>query len=272
MSMTITTALFDLNRTDWRNYNRSIDDYKRYSQGMLSLDCKMVVYTSPDLRSYFEEKRREIDPDLTNTKIVTMDLDQIPYYDMLGEIQNVMSSDWFISNIKNRHDVFRPEANYAIYNAIQFAKSKFLVRSIEENPFSTDLHCWLDVSAYHDGFPPQFLRKKYPARNTDELLNGKIHHFYKEFPKDSDADKVAYYGMPNDVRMVGGWFGGTHDAMRLYSELIEKVVKDSLAEGVISDDQNIYTICYLENKDKFHLHDGRNAHNPCFAGVDHFIE
>lgn len=272
MNMTVTTALFDLNRTDWRNYNRSIDDYKRYSQGMLSLDCKMIVYTSPDLRSYFEEKRREIDPDLTNTNIVTMDLDQIPYYDMLGEIQNVMSSDWFISNIKNRHDAFRPEANYAIYNAIQFAKSKFLVRSIEENPFSTDLHCWLDVSAYHDGFPSQFLRKKYPARNTDELLNGKIHHFYKEFPKDSDIDKASYYGMENDVRMVGGWFGGTHDAMRLYSELIEKVVKDSLAEGVISDDQNIYTICYLENKNKFHLHDGSSAHNPCFAGVDHFIE
>lgn len=270
--MTVTTALFDLNRAGWTNYNRSIDDYKRYSQGMLSLDCKMIIYTSPDLKDYFEQKRIEIDPNMVNTQIVTMDLNEIPYYDMLDEIQTVMSNDWFIRNIKNRHDVFRPEANYAIYNVIQFAKSKFLVRSIENDPFSTDLHCWLDVGAYHDGFPMQFINKKYPSKNVDELFDGKIHHFYKEFPRDSDINKTSYYGMPNDVRMVGGWFGGTKEAMKLYSEFIEKVVKDSLNEGVISDDQNIYTICYLENKDKFHLHDGAGAHNPCFAGIDYFIQ
>jgi len=270
-NMVVTTALFDLNRHNWTNYNRPMDAYKRYAQNMLSLDCDMVIYTSPDLKSFFEENRKNYKE---KTIIITMDLSEIPYYDYLDKITNLMNSKFFIDNVRNAPgiDRFRPEANYAIYNIIQFAKSKFLTRSIEENYFDSKYHCWMDVGIYHDIFPQHFKFKQFPSKNIEVLSDGKIHHFYVDHPRDSDINKLQYYSMLGDVRMTGGWFGGTKDAMLLYSDLIRDVVDQSITEGVISDDQNIYTIAYLQNKDKFNLHDGSFAISPWFAGLDYFME
>ena len=269
--MVVTTALFDLDRTDWPNYNRSIETYKRYGKNILSLKSNMVIYTTEDLKSYFEENRKVADPDLTRTIIVTLKLQDIPYYNYLEKLETLMKTDFFIQNIKNRADIYRPEANYPIYNIIQFAKSKFVETTIKNNFFNSETHCWLDISAYHDIFPQEFLNRTYPSKNEDLLLDGKIHHFYRQHPRDSDANKVWYYGDPDDVRMVGGWFGGTKAAMLKYAEIINKVIDDSISEGVISDDQNIYTIAYLENKELFNLHDGHFAHSPWFSGLDYFL-
>jgi hypothetical protein len=183
-----------------------------------------------------------------------------------------MNDDFFIHNIKNRHpDQLRPEANYPIYNIVQFAKSKFVSKTIQSNPFNTDYHCWMDAGIYHSGFPEEFRGKKFPSKNQDTLKDGKIHQFYRVFPKEKDIHKVSYYSELDDVRIVGAWFGGHKNALEIYSNIINKVVDDSIKEKVISDDQNIYTISYLENKDLFTLHDGNFARNPYFAALDYFI-
>lgn len=271
-SMTITTAFFDIGRGDWNGYQRSVEDYLGYSKNMLSLNCNMVIYTQEKFRHHFEEHRKHIDPDLTKTKIVTMSLEEIPYYDYLQKITDLMNDDFFIYNIKLRHpDSLRPEANYPLYNIIQFAKSKFVEKTIENNPFDTNYYCWMDTGIYHSSFPEEFKFQKFPKKNFEILSDNKIHQFYRIFPKKKDIHKVSYYSELDDVRIVGAWFGGHKDALRIYSQIINKVVDDSIKEGVISDDQNIYTISYLENSELFTLHDGNFARNPYFAALDYFI-
>jgi protein YibB len=279
--MVITTALFDLDRTNWTNYNRSIQDYKSYNN-MVYLKCNMVIYTTEDLKPYFEDKRKEIDPDLTMTKIITMKLEEIPYYDYLDKLTEVMKSDFFIKNVKMRHDIYRPEANYPIYNIIQFAKSKFVENTIRKNFFNSEHHCWMDAGIYHHLFSPNWIKKEFPLRNQEVLEDGKIHQFYIDFPRESDLNKVDYYGQTDDVRIAGGWFGGGKSALLKFSEIVKKVVDDSIIDGVISDDQNIYTISYLENKNLFTLHNGVEITketsmktgyglHKCFAALDFFI-
>jgi len=269
-NLVITTSLFDLNRQNWKNYNRSIDQYKNYSEGMLSLDCDIVIYTQPQFKTYFEDTRSGKQ---NKTKIITMNLEEIPYYEYLEEITNLMNSNFFIKNVRNVPgiDTYRPEANYPIYNIIQFAKSKFVKNTIENNYFDSKYHCWMDVGIYHNKYPEQFKNKNYPNENLKQLNDEKIHHFYVDFPRETDLNKLEYYSMIGDVRMAGAWFGGVKESMILYSELIEDVVKESIKENVISDDQNMYTIAYLQNKDKFTLHDGNFAINPMFAGLDYFL-
>jgi len=271
--MTITTALFDLGRKDWPDYPRSIEQYKGYALNMTTFDCNMVIYTTKDLQSFFEEARKRIDPTLSKTKIVIMDLEEIPYYDYMGKLTQLMRSDFFINNIRNKHpDRNRPEANFPIYNIIQFAKSKFVKKTIMDNYFDSEQHCWLDAGVYHHYFPQRFLNKKFPYKNGHILDDNKIHQFYRMHPKDSDINKLTYYADLDDVRIVGAWFGGKKSAMIQYSDIINKVVDDSINENVISDDQNIYTISYLENKDKFNLHDGNfSPYGPWFSGVDFFL-
>lgn len=270
-NMVVTTSLFDLNRQNWNNYNRPIEEYKKYAQNMLSLDCDMVIYTTSDLKSFFEDNRKLYKE---KTIIITMDLKDIPYYDYLDRITNLMTSDFFVNKIRNAPgiDRYRPEANYPIYNIIQFAKSKFLKMTIDNDYFKSKYHCWMDVGIYHDKFPQKYKFEKFPSSNLKILSDEKIHHFYIDHPRESDLNKLEYYSMLGDVRMTGGWFGGTKNAMLLYSDLIENVVNQSIHEGVISDDQNMYTIAYLQNKNKFHLHDGNFAVNPWFAGLDYFME
>ena len=61
--MVITTSLFDLNRKNWTNYDRPIEHYRRYAKNMTSLVCDMVIYTTEDLLSFFENCRKIADPD-----------------------------------------------------------------------------------------------------------------------------------------------------------------------------------------------------------------
>jgi protein YibB len=270
--MTITTAFFDVGRGNWKGYNRSLEEYKEYSKNMLSLDCNMVIYTTSDLVDHFLESRKKIDPSFSKTKIVQVPLNEIPYYDYLEKITRLMSDDFFIQNIKNRHpDKLRPEVNYPIYNIVQFAKSKFVEQTIRSNPFNTDYHCWMDAGIYQGRFPKEFIGMKFPNKKVEVLGDGKIHQFYRVFPKDRDINKISYYSEIDDVRIVGAWFGGNKKSLIEYARIINKVIDDSVEEGVISDDQNIYTICYLENKDIFNLHDGSFARDPYFAGLDYFI-
>ena len=253
--MVITTALFDLGRENWEGYNRSIKDYLSYNK-MIFFDCNMVIYTTPDLKEYFEINRKKIDPDLSKTKIITMSLSEIPYYDYLDKLENLMKSDFFITKIRSRGHSLRPEANYPIYNIIQFAKSKFVENTIRNNYFNSEYHCWMDAGIYHHLFSDKWIGSKFPVNNLEVLDDEKVHQFYIDFPKESDLDKVTYYGEPEDVRIAGGWFGGKKEALLEFSNKIKKVIDDSIQEGVISDDQNIYTIAYLENKQLFTLHNG----------------
>ena len=232
----------------------------------------MVIYTTSDLVDHFLENRKKIDPSFSKTKIVQVPLNEIPYYDYLEKITKLMSDDFFIQNIKNRHpDKLRPEVNYPIYNIVQFAKSKFVEQTIRSNPFNTDYHCWMDAGIYQGRFPREFIGMKFPNKKVEVLGDGKIHQFYRVFPKDRDINKISYYSEIDDVRIVGAWFGGNKKSLIEYARIINKVIDDSIEEGVISDDQNIYTICYLENKDIFNLHDGSFARDPYFAGLDYFI-
>ena len=280
--MVITTALFDLGRGNWTDYKRTINDYISYTN-MIYFNCKMVIYTTEDLKDYFENKRREIDADLSMTKIITMRLDEIPYYDYLDKLTHLMSTDFFIKNIKLRAHHTRPEANYPIYNIIQFAKSKFVERTIKENYFESEYHCWMDAGIYHHLFSKNWIKTNFPQRNENVLSDGKVHQFYIDFPRESDRNKVDYYGQQEDVRIAGGWFGGCKTSLLKFSEIIKKVVDDSISEGVISDDQNIYTISYLENKELFTLHNGveitrevsmRTGYglHKHFAALDFFLE
>lgn len=271
--MVVTTALFDIGRGSWSNYSRNIDKYKEYSKNMLSLRCKMHIYTTENLRDHFEQERKKHDPNLINTRITCMKIEQIPYYDYLEPINKILKSNYFIYKIRNSgfQDPTRPEANFALYNIIQFAKSKFVEMTIDDNQFNDNIYCWMDAGIYHDKFPTQFLNRSYPQKNENHLLDGKIHQFYRIHPKESDINKADYYGSYDDVRIVGAWFGGTKYAMKIHSNIVKKVVDDSIKEGVISDDQNIYTIAFLENKNLYNLHDGNFAKNPWFAGLDYFI-
>ncbi len=271
--MIVTTSLFDIGRSSWARYSRDTSSYLEHSKNMLSLRCKMVIYTTEDLRSHFEAERMKHDPSLSNTRIVCMPLSSIPYYDYLDRLNDLMKSEYFVTKIRNSggQDGDRPEANSALYNIIQFAKSKFVEKTIDSRFFDDDIHCWMDAGIYHHRFPQEFLNRVYPSKNESVLLDGKIHQFYKDFPRQSDLNKVVYYGSHEDVRIVGAWFGGTSAAMKLHSQRVNKVVDDSIREGVISDDQNIYTVAYLERKDLYSLHDGSFAHSPWFAGLDFFL-
>ena len=75
-----------------------------------------------------------------------------------------------------------------------------------------------------------------------------------------------FTGITGDVSRLVGSFGGS----MLWMKHALTFFVISVVVGV-SDDQNIYTICYLENKDIFNLHDGSFARDPYFAGLDYFI-
>lgn len=276
--MVITTALFDLDRSKWTNYDRSIDHYKEHSKKVMSFRNEMVIYTTPDLKKHFEDSRRIHDPDLKKTKIITMDLNQVPFYDYLDRITEIMSSEKFIRDVRYScipntnapFDPYRPEANYPIYNIIQFAKTKFLKNTIENNYFNSNLHCWLDAGLHY--LPDNLLNKTFGEKNKNELYDDKIHGFYIDPPTEKDLNKWDYYKSFNDVRIIGTWFGGSKTAMLTYSDICNKVIDDSIKEGAMSDDQNIYTIAYLENKEKFTLHDARPyGEKQWFAFLYHYF-
>ena len=129
MKPLIITALYDIGRSEWKDFSMSYQTYLAWMENTLKLKCEMVIFTQPKFEEQVREMRSSADPDNKITKYVINEIEDLEAYKKWnGPLTELMSSESFK---EKRHWDHVPEMNYPLYNIIMFNKVFFLKEALD---------------------------------------------------------------------------------------------------------------------------------------------
>ena len=107
-NITFVSALFDISRVDGRKW----DNYLKWFEQTLKLRVPMVLFVTEDVKEFIEERRTDL-----QTKIIVQTVEDIPYYHLKDQIQDILDSDDYKTSIA---DPDRIECQQSMYSVIQY--------------------------------------------------------------------------------------------------------------------------------------------------------
>ena len=252
--VTVVSALFDIERVDGRPW----EEYLKWFDIFLQLNVPMVLFVSGDLKSFIDERRYKI---AQRTQILTQTVDQIPFYHLKDEIQDILDSDEYKENIS---DPDRIECKQAMYSVIQYSKFPWLKDAAEENPFNSDYFFWLDAGGSRF-FGIYDLKKEYPSKEAVKSLEDMGESFLvqmnTEFYKDlSDAKELDLdYLYDNRSYVLGSMFGGHKNAVPKVCDMVEDIfLNEMIKKGNVNNEQIALGYLIKKYPDEFATYERTN--------------
>ena len=246
----IVTSLFNIQREemDGRNWQ----EYLKWFEKTLNLKCPMIIFTTPDLVSFVEERRLKIP-----TEIIAQEIEEIHYYYLKSRLDEIIDSQDYREKIS---DPKRIECQHSIYSIIQYSKFKWLQKAIEENPFDSKFFFWLDAggSRFFENYD---LSLNYPSENAIEALNQMGDKFLIQMNMEFYSDLVNAdiltdeYLLDNRSYVLGSMFGGTQNAIQRVSKKIEILLNQMMEQNYINNEQIALGYLLKQNFDDFEIYE-----------------
>lgn len=240
---TLATAFYDIGRGKWSTYKRTVEDYMNYFRNVSKFPGNMVIYCDASHRDLVAQIR----PEDEKTRIVVAPFEQLEFYRRFFDRTSlIMNSEEFKKQIIHR-DI--PEMLFPEYNIINFNKAAFVVDAIKH--FETPVYGWVDFGFGHgriDVSRDTDLFEK--VTQGDALYMGCLRR---------PVDQMLYHPwsyFSNEIFITGSAFMGTKKSIHRFKELVSDVIDKSLNMNLIDDDQTIYNMAYLSEKQLFNLRQG----------------
>ena len=254
--VTFVSALFNIDRVDGRKW----DEYLKWFDVTLQLQAPMTLFVTEDLVE-FVQKRRDGTGKFA-THIITSKVEDIPYYDLKDDIQEILDSEEYK---KNMADPERIECKQAMYSVIQYSKFRWLTRAVEVNPFGSDYFFWLDAGAsrFFEGYD---LSKEYPSKEAVESLEQMGDSFLvqmnTEYYKDLvNAETLGLdYLYDNRSYVLGSMFGGHKESIVKVHDIVDNLLKnDMIANRNVNNEQIALGYLIKKYPDVFSLYERTNG-------------
>ena len=253
--VTIVSALFNIEREGMDG--RDWEEYLKWFEVTLQLKCPMTVFISEDLVDFVKEKRGKLP-----TEIIMQDVEEIPYYHLKDQIQEILDSGDYKSKMA---DPERIECKHAMYSVIQYSKFQWIKQAIQSASHGSDYYFWLDAggSRFFEGYD---LNKPYPSDTAMESLESMGESYLVQMNCDYykdlyQADKLSLdYLWDNRSYVLGSMFGGHKNALPQLCERVEDILTDEMiAKGNLNNEQ--IALGYLVKKytDDFTIYERRNG-------------
>jgi hypothetical protein len=260
MSITLVTALYDINRKGMGD-GRSFDEYLSWFAETLKVKSPMVIFVEDSLRDFVENHRKNLP-----TKIITQSLEEVPYYYLNDNIQEILDSE----NFKEKISVTsRIECKMSLYNVIIFSKFPWVKQVIEENPFQSEYFMWMDAGLSRFFEPHEVdINQPYPSEtaletlldNKDSVLIQASMSFYPDLVNVEEYNDEYFWDARSWV-MAGLWGGGS-EVLSKFCDMVDNVLQEKLIKrGVINNEQIVMAYLYKMDSDMFtvfenyaHLH------------------
>lgn len=243
-SYTIVTAFFNINRGQWNEYNRGVENYLYHATRVFSLDDYMVIYIEPEYVDFvktYREKYKE------KTRIIPLSIKDLPYYKYKDQIEAIMEDPAFKNGLA---DPNCPEVTKPLYDVIMWSKVPLVMRTVEDNPFHTTHFVWLDFGIHshmlHDNMLNQPLLKNVPD---------KIKFLCRSAPSPDDLDICRFFKSHTN-RFAGSMFTGNAANFRIFNQYLDEEIQDCLSKKVVDCDQSLFSITYLKHPELFDLYVG----------------
>lgn len=246
-NMTIITAFFDINRSDFKHLTRSDEEYLHYFSFWARLRNQLIIYTNrPDIaekalaiREVFGLKSK------TQIRLIEDYTQEDPelYQSILQTMQNPA-----FCNFRLLPD--NPESKYASYNYIMCLKFWCLQDATQYVTPDTDYLAWLDFGFNHGGDyytdPSQFNFMWAPPDESDKI------HLYTICDLDDTPIHEVVCKMKSYIQ-GGACIIPVHRAAAFYETLRDCMMCLNRC-GLADDDQVLLLMAYRQNPDAFVLH------------------
>jgi len=238
----IITALYDIGRSEWKDYSMSYHTYLAWMANTLKLKCEMVIFTQPKFEDRVREMRSSVDPDNKITKYVINETEDLEAYKKWNDpLTELMNSESFK---EKRHFDHVPEMNYPLYNIIMFNKVFFLKEALNLCPDATHL-LWLDAGGIRENVD---VNDNWP---NIKRLEDKIIKFSHNVPFEVTDPQWHSFSQVRNIQ--GTAFVCPSKTIDWYISEIEKTVASCLGGGFMGSDEKIFDLTYIKNPNKFTL-------------------
>ena len=261
--VTIVSALFNIERE--RMDGRDWEEYLKWFEVTLNLQCPMVLFITEDVKELVETTRKDLP-----TEIIVQEVEDIPYFHLKDQIQGILDSEEYKEKMA---DPDRIECKHAMYSIVQYSKFKWVQDAIDKNPHDSDYFFWLDAggSRFFDGFD---LTKPYPSDSAMESLEGMGESYLVQMNCDYYQDLYGAKQLPLDYLwdnrsyVLGSMFGGHKKALPQLSERVEDILlNEMISNGNVNNEQIALGYLIKKYNDDFTVYERRNGKH-----LDIFIE
>ena len=248
-NVTVVSALFNIDRVDGRKW----DEYLKWFDKTLQLKVPMILFITEDLVEFVEERRGDLP-----TELIVDTIDDIPYYHLKDEIQDILDSEEYKENIS---DPDRIECKQAMYSVIQYSKFPWIKYAVEKNPHDTDYFFWLDAggSRFFDNFD---LTEQWPSKEACKSLEEMGESFLLQmncdyYPDLYNADELDIdYLYDNRSYVLGSLFGGHKNKIPSVCDLVEDVlINEMINKKNVNNEQIALGYIIKKYSDEFSLYE-----------------
>ena len=245
--ITLVTSLVNINRDqiDGRNFK----EYVNWLAQTISIKAPMIIYVEPQLVDIIKEIRGSLP-----TKIIPQILGTIPLVWSIPFVEQILQSPQWKAHQKHPNDITNRSAAYA---PVIHSKMAYMINSIEENPFKTDMFFWIDagLSRFWQGYDPRS-SEPHPRTIRDLRKSRKIFaqvggHKEQLLQQTFTPDNLI--GANENILMAGFWGGYMSSVKNMCSFILEFYVKEMIQKMRIDTEQTSWFFHYQQNKDKYIL-------------------
>lgn len=242
---TLVTCLYDVGRGEMKKEDsnfRPFTDYLTWFPTLLKLNSPMVIFIPSFLYSFVESNRDPTFP----TKIIIMELEELPMANYRGQIEGIMSRLSEKGNHLRNIEFINPD-----YSVVILSKMFLLNRVAQEDPFGTEYFFWVDAGYIRAG--PFF-------EMSDEWPDpSKVRLFGDKFVVQKTCltfDKVEFRGyfLRLENSMMAAFFGGIKSILtkvfRDYLDVLERLFN----EDIINNEQQIFSYLIKQNPNDYFLY------------------
>ena len=248
MSATLVTALYDINRENDGD-GRKFSEYLSWFKETLKIPTSMVVYVDPSLVDFVSESRKGLP-----TKIISQKLEEVPYYFLKNNIENIINSSEYKERIS---DPKRLECTNSLYSIIIFSKFQWVKRAIEEDHFNSDVFLWLDAGLSRLFYEVP-LTNLYPSvnalgafkSNKDTAIIQTSMSYYPDLVNANGCSEEYFWD--NRSWVMAGLWGGYKEPMIKFCDLIDETFQHKMiGNGIVNNEQIAMAYVYKNNPELF---------------------
>lgn len=268
--ITIVTALVDLQKYDEgvekkfaeRNFNK----YYSWLKQTLEVQADFCVFINRnkhnDLQRYRSNHAHQL-------KLFPFDGDDLLISPHYPKIKDIIEKKYPVDRPK------RPEMKIPEYNAMMFSKIDVVMHAIKENPFDATHFMWLDAGFGHGlktSHAKWILDSNWPNNNPLNDIDSQIVvNQIRKFKRKDFSDRKKYY-RSHTTRIAGNIWCGEMNALKIYHDLFQKTIHETLGQGIMDDDQSIMYDCLTQKPDLFYTYKSYNLWSHDWLGLTHFFK
>ena len=242
MKPVVVTALYDIGRDEWKDYNQSYNTYLHWMNNILKFKSRMVIFTESKFENKIREMRNLTDPNGEMTTYIINKIEDLEIHKIwFDKMVEVMKSNTFAKKIQFNV----PEAIHPLYNIVMYNKILFLKEALKLHPDATHF-IWTDAAGIRENIVYQ---NAWP--HPDKLPTNTIMHFSHNL--NFQIPNVEWHTMSQVRNIQGAVVICPSHMVEWYANEIHKTIHHCLDRNFIGSDEKMFDLVYIKNPEKFTL-------------------